>query len=58
MILVKINKTVTLSDLEELIKLVKMQETTDRFKNTELHINGDKSEINVKINNMGDIEVL
>ena len=58
MILVKINKTVTLADLEELIKLVKMQETADRFENTELHINGDKSEIDVKINKMGDIELL
>ena len=58
MILVKINKTVTLEELEELVKLTKMQETTDRFENTELHINGDKSEIDVKINNMGDIEVL
>ena len=58
MISVKINKTVTLSDLEELIELVKMQETTDRFSNTELHISGDKAEIDVKINKSGDIELL
>lgn len=58
MILVKINKTVTLDELEELVTLTKMQETTDRFKNTEIHINGDKAEIDVKVNKMGDIELL
>lgn len=58
MILVKINKTVTLEELEELLKLTKIQETTDRYTNTELNIKGDKVEIDVKINNMGDIEVL
>ena len=58
MILVKINKTVTLPDLEELVKLVKIQETTDRFENIELHINGDNAEIDVKINKMEDIKLL
>lgn len=58
MILVKINKTVTLEELEELVKLTKIQETTDKYINTELNIKGDKVEIDVKINNMGDIEVL
>ena len=58
MVLVKINNTVTLAVLEELIRLTKIQETTDRFENTELHINGDKAEIDVKINKMGDIELL
>ena len=58
MILVKINKTITLDELEELVRLTKFQETTDRYENTELHINGDKAEIEVKINKMGDIELL
>ena len=58
MVLVKINKTITLDELEELIRLVKFQKTTDRYENTELHINGDKAEIEVKINKMGDIELL
>ena len=58
MILVKINKTITLAELEELVRLTKIQETIDRYENTELHINGDKAEIEVKINKMGDIELL
>jgi hypothetical protein len=58
MILVKINKTLTLDELEELVILTKMQETTDRYENTEIHIYGDKAEIDVKINECGDIELL
>ena len=58
MILVKINKTVTIEELEELITLAKNQDTTDRYENTELHILGDKAEIDVKIDDMGDIELL
>lgn len=58
MILVKINKTITLDELEELVTLAKFQNTTDRFEDTELHINGDKAEIDVKIYSRGDIELL
>lgn len=58
MVLVKINKTITLNELEELVMLTKTQETTDGFKNTELHIRGEKADIEVKINEMGDIELL
>jgi len=42
MILVKINKTLTLDELEELVILTKMQETTDRYENTEIHIKRGK----------------
>ena len=58
MILIKINKTVTSDELEELVILAKSQDKTDRYENTELHIKGDKAEINVKIDDMGDIELL
>ena len=58
MILVKINKTVTLDELEELVALAKFQETNDRYEDTKLHINGDKAEIDVKIYSKGDIELL
>ena len=58
MILVKINKTVTLDELEELVTLAKFQNTNDRFEDTELHIKGDKAEIDVKIYSKGDIELL
>ena len=58
MILVKINKTLTLDELEELVILTKTQETTDRYENTELHISGEKADIEVKIDEMGDIELL
>lgn len=58
MILVKINKTVTLDELKELVTLVERQETTDRYENTELTIYGDNAVIDVKIGSMGDIELL
>ena len=58
MILVKINKTVTIDELEELVTLAKVQETTDKYRDTEISIRGDKAEIDVKINKMGDIELL
>ena len=58
MVLVKINKTVTLDELKELVTLVEKQETTDRYENTELCIYGDNAVIDVKIDSMGDIELL
>ena len=58
MILVKINKTVTLDELKELVTLVEKQETTDRYENTELCIYGDNAVIDVKIGSKGDIELL
>ena len=58
MILVKINKTITLDELEELVILAKSQDKTDRYVNTELHIKVDNAEIDVKIDDMGDIELL
>lgn len=58
MILVTINKTVTLDELKELVTLVETQETTDRYKNTKLCIYGDNAVIDVKIGSMGDIELL
>ena len=58
MILVKINKIITLDELKELVALAEAQDKTDRYEDTELHIYGDNAEINVKIDNMGDIELL
>ena len=58
MILVKINKAVTIDELEELVILAKSQDKTDRYENTELTIYGDKAVIDVKIDDMGDIELI
>ena len=58
MIFITMNGTYTREELEEVLILADEQEKTDRYRNTELHIKGDKAEINVKIDDMGDIELL
>ena len=57
MIFITMNGTYTREELEEVLILADEQEKRDRYRNTELHIKGDKAEINVKIDDMGDIEL-
>ena len=56
MIFITMNGTYTREELEEVLILADEQEKTDRYRNTELHINGDNAEIDVNINGLGDIE--
>lgn len=56
MIFITMNGTYTSEELEEVLILADEQEKTDKYRNTELYINGDNAEINVKINGVGDIE--
>lgn len=58
MILVNFNRTVNSDELREVMALVEMQETTDRYTNTSMHINGDYANIDVEIDEYGDITVL
>lgn len=47
-----------IDELKEVLKLMENQETTDKFTNTELSINGDNAKINAKIDDDGNIEIL
>ena len=58
MILINFNRTVDSDELREVMVLVKNQETTDRYTNTSMHINGDYANIDVEIDEYGDITVL
>lgn len=58
MVQVKFKRTVDSDELREVMALVEMQETTDRYTNTSMHINGDYANIDVEIDEYGDITVL
>ena len=58
MVQVKFKRTVDSDELREVMALVEMQETTDRYTNTSMHINGDYANIDVEIDEDGDIIVL
>ena len=58
MIQIKFKRTVDSDELREVIALVDNQETTDRYTNTSMHINGDYANIDVEIDEYGDIIVL
>ena len=58
MVQVKFKRTVDSDELREVMALVEMQETTDRYTNTSMHINGDYANIDVEIDKYGDITVL
>ena len=58
MILVNFNRTVNSGELREVMVLVEHQETTDRYTNALMHINGDYANIDVEIDEYGDITVL
>ena len=58
MVQVKFIRTVNSDELREVMALVDNQETTDRYTNTSMHINGDYANIDVEIDEDGDIIVL
>lgn len=47
-----------IDELKEVLKLMENQETTDKFTNTELAINGNDAKIDAKIDDYGNIEIL
>ena len=58
MVNVIFNRTVDSNELKEVMSLLEVQETTDRYENTILNINGEYAVIDVEIDDMGDITVL
>ena len=58
MVQVKFNRMVNSDELREVMALVEMQQTTDRYTNTSMHINGDYANVDVEIDEDGDITVL
>ena len=58
MVNVTFNRTVNSNELKEVMRLLEVQETTDKHENTLLHINGEYAVIDVEIDNMGDVTVL
>lgn len=56
--MIKLNGTFSISELKEILSLAEIQETTDRFTDTQLHINGEHAEINADIDENGDITII
>lgn len=44
-----------INELREVLNLMENQETTDRYTDTVLHINGNDAEIDVKIDKDGNV---
>ena len=57
-VVVTFNRDMTLNELLEVKALVEHQETTDKYTNVGLVINGDYARIEVAIDEFGDITVL
>lgn len=53
-----INKTIDIDELRELLTLMENQETTDRYTNCEMEIDGNNAKINVSIDNDGNVTLL
>lgn len=45
-------------ELKEVLSLMENQETTDKFTDTELQIDGDDTKINVKIDKEGNVTLI
>lgn len=45
-------------ELKEVLSLMENQETTDKFTDTEMQINGDDAKINVKIDKEGNVTLI
>ena len=58
MVNVTFNRTVDSNELKEVMSLLEVQETADRYENTILNINGEYAVIDVEIDDMGDVTVL
>lgn len=57
-IAITFNRDVTLNELLEVKQFVENQETTDKYTNTTMHINGNYAEIDIEVNEYGDVIVL
>lgn len=45
-------------ELKEVLSLMENQETTDKFTDTEMQIDGDDAKINVKIDKEGNVTLI
>lgn len=54
----KTNRELDINELREVLELMEIQETTDKYTSTEMDIDGDYSKISVKIDEFGNVEVL
>lgn len=45
-------------ELKEVLSLMENQETTDKFTDTEMQIDGDNAKINVKIDKEGNVTLI
>ena len=52
------NRDVTYNELLEVRQLAQHQQTTDKYTNTTMHIDGNYASIDVEVNEYGDITVL
>ena len=57
-IAITFNRDVTLNELLEVKQFVENQETNDKYINTTMHINGNYAEIDIEVNEHGDVIVL
>ena len=57
-IAITFNRDVTLNELLEVKQFVENQETNDKYINTTMHINGNYAEIDIEVNEYGDVIVL
>lgn len=54
----KSNRELDINELREILLLMENQETTDRYKNISMEINGDFAKIKVDINEDGNVTIL
>lgn len=55
---VKLTRDLSSAEMQEVMQLVKIQESNDRYENTKLSIDGNYAKIDVVIDELGDITVL
>lgn len=55
---VKLMRDLSSAEMQEVMQLVKIQESNDRYENTKLSIDGNYAKIDVVIDELGDITVL
>lgn len=55
---VKLMRDLSSAEVQEVMQLVKIQESNDRYENTKLSIDGNYAKIDVVIDELGDITVL
>ena len=54
----KSNRELDINELREVLSLMEVQETTDRYEATSMHINGEHAVIDVDIDADGNVTVL